>query len=178
MPMGASFDLSEPIVFTAGTVGDPGQRMFFLQARQDAVGVTRKGEKQQVGAPAEFPSGPLDALPTVDPEAVPTLLQVVEPIVTEWPIGTLAVAWDENADRMGLVAGGLRGGEALGAGELLDEGAAAAGADAGQARFSLKREQVAGFVARARELVAGGRPPCRLCGAPLDPQGHACPRLN
>jgi uncharacterized repeat protein (TIGR03847 family) len=165
--MGASFDLSDPIVFTAGTVGEPGQRMFFLQARQDATVVTLKCEKQQVGALAEYLSGLLDDLPTVDPESVPTLLQVVEPIVTEWPIGTLAVAWDENADRMVLVAE-----------EMLDEEAAAAGADAGQARFSLKREQVAGFVARARELVAGGRPPCPLCGAPLDPQGHACPRLN
>jgi uncharacterized repeat protein (TIGR03847 family) len=167
MPMGASFDLSDPIVFTAGTVGEPGQRMFFLQARQDATVVTLKCEKQQVGALAEYLSGLLEDLPTVDPDSVPTLLQVVEPIVTEWPIGTLAVAWDENADRMVLVAE-----------ELLDEEAAAAGADAGQARFSLKREQVAGFVTRARELVAGGRPPCPLCGAPLDPQGHACPRLN
>jgi uncharacterized repeat protein (TIGR03847 family) len=165
--MGASFDLSDPIVFTAGTVGEPGQRMFFLQARQDAVVVTLKCEKQQVGALAEYLSGLLDDLPTVEPESVPTLLQVVEPIITEWPIGTLAVAWDENADRMVLVAE-----------ELVDEEAAAAGADTGRARFTLKREQVAGFVNRARELVAGGRPPCPLCGAPLDPQGHACPRLN
>src|SRR3954451_4447594 len=116
--MGASFDLSDPIVFTAGTVGDPGQRMFFLQARQDATVVTLKCEKQQVGALAEYLAGLLDDLPTVDPAAVPTLLQVVEPIIAEWPIGTLAVAWDENADRMVLVAE-----------ELVTEEAAEAGAD-------------------------------------------------
>ena len=165
--MGASFDLTDPLVFTAGTVGEPGQRLFFLQARQDTMVVTLKCEKQQVGALAEYLSGLLDDLPTVDQEKVPTLLQVVEPIIPEWPIGTLAVAWDETADRMVLVAE-----------ELLTEEEAADGADAGQARFSLRREQVAGFVQRARELVAGGRPPCPLCGGPLDPQGHACPRLN
>src|SRR4051794_22586426 len=167
MPMGASFDLTEPIVFTAGTVGEPGQRMFFLQARQDAVVVTLKCEKQQVGALAEYLSGLLDDLPTVDPEKVPTLLELNEPVIAEWTVGTLAVGWDEDNDRMVLVAE-----------ELLATEEADAGAEAAKSRFRLTREQVAGFVERARELVAAGRPPCPLCGGPLDPDGHACPRLN
>jgi uncharacterized repeat protein (TIGR03847 family) len=65
--------------------------------------------------------------------------------------------------------------------ELLSETeveAAATPATPATARFRLAREHVAGFVERARELVAGGRPPCPLCGGPLDPEGHACPRLN
>jgi uncharacterized repeat protein (TIGR03847 family) len=50
--------------------------------------------------------------------------------------------------------------------------------DAGQLRVALSRNQVTDFVERARELIAGGRPSCRLCGRPMDPEGHACPRWN
>jgi uncharacterized repeat protein (TIGR03847 family) len=95
------------------------------------------------------------------------LLDLVGPIVPEWTVGKLAVAWDDLNDRMVLVAE-----------ELLTEEEVEAGADSATARFRVTREQVAAFVELARELVAGGRPPCPLCGGPLDPEGHACPRLN
>ena len=99
-----SFDVADPIVFTAGTVGPPGKRVFYLQAQGDGVVVTLKCEKQQVGALADYLAGLLADLPTVDQEAVPTLLDLVEPIVPEWSVGTLAVAWDDSNDRMVLVA--------------------------------------------------------------------------
>ena len=142
-----SFDVADPIVFTAGTVGPPGKRVFYLQAQGDGVVVTIKCEKDQ--------------------EAVPTLLDLVEPIVPEWSVGTLAVAWDDSNDRMVLVAE-----------ELLTEEEQETATDVARARFLLTRAQVSAFVDRAREVVAGGRPPCPLCGGPLDPEGHACPRLN
>ena len=163
----ASFELDAPVVFTAGTVGEPGKRVFYLQAQGDGIVVSLKLEKQQVGALAEYLSGLLADLPTVDDADVPTLLELVSPIIAEWTVGTLAVAWDDVNDRMLLVAE-----------ELLTEDEVEAGATPATARFRLTREQVAGFVERARELVAGGRPPCPLCGGPLDPEGHACPRLN
>lgn len=163
----ASFDIDAPVVFTTGTVGEPGRRVFYLQAQGDGLVVSLKLEKQQVGALAEYLSGLLADLPTVDDAHVPTLLDLVDPIIPEWTVGTLAVAWDEVNDRMVLVAE-----------ELLTEEEVEAGVSPATARFRLTREQVAGFVERARELVAGGRPPCQLCGQPLDPEGHACPRLN
>jgi len=165
--MTASFDLPDPFVFTAGSVGEPGHRVFYLQAQADGVVVTLKCEKQQVGALADYLDGILADLPTPNRDSLPTLLDLVEPLVPEWVVGTLAVAWDESADRMVLVAE-----------ELVDEEDAEAGADPAQARFRLTREQVAAFVEQARAAVAGGRPPCPLCGRPLDPDGHACPRLN
>lgn len=161
----ASFEIDTPVVFTTGTVGEPGNRVFYLQAQGDGLVVSLKLEKQQVGALAEYLSGLLADLPTVDEANIPTLLELVSPIVPEWTVGTLAVAWDDLNDRMVLVAE-----------ELLTEEEAAA--EPATARFRVSREQVAGFVERARELVAGGRPPCPLCGGPLDPEGHACPRLN
>jgi uncharacterized repeat protein (TIGR03847 family) len=165
--MTASFDIDAPAVFTAGTVGEPGHRVFYLQAQGDGLVVTLKIEKQQVGALAEYLSGLLADLPTVDEGSIPTLLELIGPVVPEWVVGTLKVAWDDLNDRMVLVAE-----------ELLTEEDVEAGREPATARFRLSREQVAGFVERARDLVAGGRPPCPLCGGPLDPEGHACPRLN
>lgn len=162
-----SFDIDSPSVLTTGTVGEPGHRVFYLQVQGDGLVVTLKLEKQQVGALAEYLSGLLADLPTVDDAAIPTLLDLVGPIVPEWTVGTLAVAWDDLHDRMVLVAE-----------ELLTQEELEAGAESASARFRVTREQVAGFVALARDLVAGGRPPCPLCGGPLDPEGHACPRLN
>jgi uncharacterized repeat protein (TIGR03847 family) len=165
--MSEDFELVDPMVFTAGAVGEPGHRVFYLQAQGAGTVVTLKCEKEQVGLLAEYFAGLLADLPTVDESSIPTLLDLVEPVVAEWTVGTLQVAWDELHDRMLLVAE-----------ELIPEEAAAAGTDAATARFLLTREHVAAFVSRARELVAGGRPPCPLCGRPLDPEGHACPRLN
>ena len=165
--MSESFEVDDPKVFTAGTVGEPGQRVFYLQAQGNGVVVTLKCEKQQVGALADYLAGMLADLPAFDDAAVPTLLSLVEPLVPEWTVGTLAVAWDEGSDRMVLVAE-----------ELLGEEDVEAGATPARASFRLTREQVAAFVDRARETVAGGRPPCPLCGGPLDPSGHDCPRLN
>jgi len=52
------------------------------------------------------------------------------------------------------------------------------GQEATRARFTATREQVAALAVRGAEAIAAGRPPCPLCGQPLDPQGHTCPRLN
>ena len=62
----ASFEIDTPFVFTAGTVGEPGHRVFYVQAQGDGQVVTLKLEKQQVGALAEYLSGLLADLPTVD----------------------------------------------------------------------------------------------------------------
>src|SRR3954447_4382138 len=102
--MSQSFDISDPMVFTAGTVGEPGHRAFYLQARDSDMVVTLKCEKQQVGALADYLEGLLADLPTPDAAHVPTLLDLAEPGVAEGVVGTLAVAWDEEADRMVLVA--------------------------------------------------------------------------
>jgi hypothetical protein len=50
------------------------------------------------------------------------------------------------------------------------------GPDTLQVRLTL--EVARAFVNRALEVVAAGRLPCPLCGQPLDPQGHICPRRN
>ncbi|MGH9138640.1 MAG: DUF3090 family protein [Acidimicrobiales bacterium] len=169
-----SFDLPSPHRFTAGTIGEPGHRVFFLQAVGDAEVVTLKLEKQQVGALAEYLARLLADLPTPADQEVESVDVAFEASIgPAWAVGTLGVAWDESSDRVVLVAEELVDDEAA---EAAEEPAATD--DVGSARFRLTRAQVAAFVAHARELFAAGRPPCYLCGMPMDADGHACPRLN
>jgi len=157
-----SYDLPAPEVFTTGTVGTPGQRAFYFQARDGGIIVTLHCEKQQVAALAEYFDGLLDDLePTPYGIAVGDL-ELSEPFEEGWTVGSIGVAYDEPGDRIVVVLEELV--------EEDDEGASL--------RVRLTRAQVSAFVNHARTIVAAGRPPCRLCGLPLDPEGHACPRLN
>ncbi len=152
----------DPTGFTAGTIGPPGQRVFYLQAQDQGVVASVRLEKQQVSALAEYLAGMLHDLPA--PTKVPPAPELVEPVVPEWTVGNIGVAYDNDHDRIVIVAEELVPEEAADAGESL--------------RIVITRAQVRAFIDRASELMAGGRPPCRLCGAPLDPEGHACPRAN
>jgi len=163
--VGTSFDLPEPDRFTAGTEGPPGQRVFYLQAAAEGHVVTLRLEKAQVAALAEYLASVLADLAVPDPASVPAELELVEPVVAEWVVGQIGVVFDEDRDRMVVQAE-----------ELLEE--EADDTDRGVARFALTRAQVAGFIARAAELVSAGRPPCEFCGRPKDPEGHMCIKTN
>jgi len=173
-----SYDLPRPDVFTAGTVGPPGQRVFYLQVRDDDLVVTLRCEKQQVAALAEYLSGLLDDLEPAPFGVHPADLALVEPVEELWSVGTIGVAYDEPRDRIVVVI------EELDLTTLEDEDEddedlgfepTLAGASV---RVQLSRAQVHAFVRHARELVQAGRPACRFCGFPIDPDGHACPRMN
>ncbi len=169
--MSASFDFDEVDRFTAGAVGEPGRRVFYLQAVAQGTVVSCKCEKQQVAALAEYLSGVLADLPPAEGSSAGEL---VEPVLAEWTAGTMAVAYDENADRIVLVVEELvpePEGEAEGAGD------AAGDEDTGRLRVRLTRGQVAAFIAFVPNLVSAGRPACDLCGRPKGAD-HSCPRTN
>lgn len=178
-----------PQRFVAGTIGDPGNRTFFLQARDGGRVVSVALEKVQVAVLAErlgdllgeldrrgVPHGmPDEALPEVasgvDDDAAP----LDEPLVEAFRAGSLTLGWDPDAERVLLEARAQdEDGEAIDPDEDDDED------DDGPdlLRVRLTAEAARSFVARAARVVAGGRPPCPLCGAPLDPRGHICPRRN
>ncbi|MBV8559967.1 MAG: DUF3090 family protein [Acidimicrobiia bacterium] len=158
--MGDSYDLDDVDLLTAGTVGPPGERVFYLQARRGSELLTLKVEKTQVAALVRYLGTLLADLPP--PEELPPNLELVEPIEPKWVVGTLGVSYDEDADRFVLLAE-----------ELVEEGE-----DGAMARIGATRDQIAGLVLRGAELVDAGRPPCPFCGLPLDPAGHICPRAN
>lgn len=164
--MGSSFELQEVGRITVGTVGEPGQRVFYLQARQGPELVTLKVEKSQVAALATYLGELLQELPR--PGHLPEDLDLEEPAVAEWTVGSLAITYSEETDRFLIVAEELTADE--------DEGGVSD--DVGEARFVVTREQVAALAIRGTQLVEAGRPPCPLCGYPLDPKGHTCPRTN
>jgi uncharacterized repeat protein (TIGR03847 family) len=157
-----SYDLPAPEVFTAGTVGPPGQRVFYFQARDGDMVVTLRCEKQQVAALAEYFAGLLDDLEPTPYGIAAGDLHLAEPFEEGWTVGPIGVAYDEPDDRIVVVLEELV--------EEEDEGASV--------KVRLTRAQVSAFVSRARTVVAAGRPPCRFCGLPLDPDGHMCPRMN
>jgi uncharacterized repeat protein (TIGR03847 family) len=185
--MNERFDLGDVLAFTAGTIGEPGQRVFFLQAQAEHAIVTVKCEKQQVAALGQFLEGLLQDLPTPDDDLLPSAPELVDPVDPVWVAGALGVAWEDALDRFVLVVDELNenavtdgeegsgGSEAETVADILQDDAAS---DLGRLRLELTRSQAKAFSARATELVAAGRPPCRFCGMPIDPHGHACPRMN
>jgi uncharacterized repeat protein (TIGR03847 family) len=44
--------------------------------------------------------------------------------------------------------------------------------------LTLSAEWAGALAIAVTRLVEAGRPLCPLCGGPLDPQGHDCPRTN
>lgn len=158
--MSEGYDLSGPDHFTVGTHGPVGQRVFLLQCRQGSVLLTLKIEKQQVAVLADYLAQIVRDQER--PGHLPDPPPLEEPAEPAWAVGTIAVSFDEAEDRVIIVVE-----------ELVAEDEAGA-----IARLSVTREQAAAFAIRATSLVESGRPPCPLCGSPLDPSGHECPRTN
>ncbi len=170
--------------FTAGTVGPPGGRVFYIQAVQGARVVTLKMEKQQVAALADSLDSMLSDLPVPDTGGEVDL-DLIEPIVAEWVVGAIGVAFDEDTGRILLVAEPyLDPDDSAPAEDMLatdiDHPAVAgsAGISPDSVRLRLTLGQVAAFVSHARDIVAAGRQPCIFCGQPRDLDGHVCPRMN
>lgn len=153
----------DPEAFTTGAVGEPGARVFYLQACENDQVTSVKLEKQQVAALAEYLGGLLHDLPA--PDDVPPAPELIDPGIPDWTVGTIGVAYDNDRDRIVIVAD-----------ELVPDDATED--DAESMRVAVTRAQVRALIDRAEALMAGGRPPCRLCGAPMDPEGHSCPRAN
>ena len=176
--MSASFHLDLPDHFTAGAVGPPGQRVFYLQAREAGTTVTLKCEKEQVAALGEYLGGLLARLPATGP-AADDKRELLQPFEAAWAVGSLGVGYDADRDRI-LVVANERVEEEEEEEEEEGEGTAdePGAAEPASARFAITRAQAAAFVERARLLQRAGRPTCPMCGEPKDPAGHICPRSN
>lgn len=169
--MSDSFDLTDVDHVTVATVGPPGQRVFYLQARGQDQWVTVKIEKLHAAALADSVQRLLADLPQPGPLPDDPGFVELEPAFV---VGELGLAYDAGRDRVLLVAEELvivpEDADGLDDLDLPVEGSVA--------RLALTREQAAGVAIRCRLLVESGRPPCPVCGRPLEPEGHSCPRLN
>ncbi len=147
-------------------LGEPGSRVFHIQAVAGSRVVSIKLEKQQV----EVLSNHLEHLleqysVSEEPPHIDTGIH--EPVLAEWVAGSLALAISEEPSRVIVIIE-----------QLFDQEANPDVGPENTAQFGLSASQARAFVTAAHELIEGSRPLCRLCGMPKDPQGHICPRLN
>ncbi len=168
-----------PDRFVAGTVGQPGNRTFYLQAAHDNRVVSVLCEKQQVAVLAERIGALLAEVnrrfgTPIPPEAeVTDLSPLVTPIEAEFRVGTMGLGWDAEAQSVVVELLAVSD-TAFDASVILDD--AEEGPDA--VRVFLSPESARAFAARSHRVISAGRPPCPLCDEPLDPEGHLCVRTN
>ncbi|HLH83914.1 MAG TPA: DUF3090 domain-containing protein [Trebonia sp.] len=176
------FYYDPPDRFVAGSIGQPGDRTFYLQATSSGRTTSVALEKFQVSLLAERIDELLDEVlrrtggSTSIPAAAPAALRDDEPLelplTEEFRVGAIALAWDSDGDRVVIEAQeeSDQPVEPL-ADEVPPDGPAVL-------RVRITPGAARAFAQRALRVVAAGRPPCPLCGLPLDPTGHVCPRQN
>lgn len=165
--MAEIIEFDRPERFVVGTVGQPGEREFFLQARDPRRLVCVAVEKEQVAVLAERLDLLLDevleatdgqAPIPVEPPADFDVAGLDIPIEAAFRVGTMAIAWEGDDECVVVEA------------HSVDED--------GTLRVRLSGAAARSFAERSRQVVAAGRPPCPFCALPLDPRGHICPRAN
>jgi uncharacterized repeat protein (TIGR03847 family) len=146
-----------------GVVGEPGHRAFYIEVREGRRSLTMLVEKTQVQALAERAVELLQG-EAVGPEESPAELS--RPVQPDWRAGQLGLGLDPDRKMVVVVA------QETSEEEEEDPEALAT------ARFWVRPAQMLAFSARGLELARSGRPLCALCGLPIDPEGHLCPRKN
>ncbi|GEP32424.1 hypothetical protein NSZ01_01920 [Nocardioides szechwanensis] len=183
-PITHGFD--PPERFVAGTVGPPGSRTFFLQARSGVRVVSVSLEKQQVAALAERVDELLDevmssetasgVIPAVAPLGLEDANPLEQPIEEEFRAGTMTLSWDPDDQRIVIEVFPFTEAAVVTPDQVDQdfeepepEEVFLVRIDAGHARA---------FVKRAAQVLDAGRPSCPFCGNPIDPDGHLCVRAN
>jgi uncharacterized repeat protein (TIGR03847 family) len=154
--------------FVAGTVGAPGERAFFIQAKSGVRLVTVALEKAQVAALAQRleivvkdlrQNGISSHIASEIRDDGP----LNTPIEPEFEVGAISMAWDETLFVMIIELFEITSEEEEPENCL---------------RVQLNISECDAFVKRSKALISAGRLPCPFCGIPIDPQGHLCPRAN
>ncbi len=168
-----------PERFVAGTVGPPGQRAFFLQAREGARVVSVGLEKQQVAILAERVGELLDELldsggtegtvPALTPVDLLDNEPLDQPVQEEFKAGTITLSWDPTDERIVIEVFSITAGPDEDGVEPEPDELFVVRLPSGLARA---------FSSRAATVVDAGRAQCQFCGGPMDPEGHLCPRAN
>ncbi len=183
-------DFHMPDRFAPGSIGESGERTFFLQAVQGARITTVMLEKEQVAVLADRVLAVIDeverrGLAAIDagPAGIPDDRPPEQPLAEEFRVGTLVISWDEDIDRLvvearsmtfdaGAGESAVREDADLDDDDIPDE--APIGPDVLRVRLTPFMAQQ--FARRATSVVAGGQPTCPFCGAVLERSGHFCRR--
>ena len=175
-----------PERFVAGTVGEPGARTFFLQARSGSRLVSVALEKQQVAALAERIDQLLDEImatdaatslvPAVAPVALDDTDPLEQPIEEEFRAGTMTLSWDPDDERVVVEVFPFTEAAVVSPDQVDQDFAEPEPDEVLLVRLSAGAARA--FVKRSEQVLEAGRPSCPFCGLPIDPDGHRCVRAN
>ncbi|RMG98600.1 MAG: DUF3090 domain-containing protein [Chloroflexi bacterium] len=167
--MARHIELNPVSFLTVGTIGPPGQRVFYLQGgrgpevvsliieKEQAIMLANSFESLLVELQEKFPA-------TATPEQEPlwTDMRLREPVNALFRVGNMGLGYNEDTDQVVVVAYELVG---------EDE-------EPNVVSFWATRAQIKAIIPHIYEVVKAGRPICGNCGAPIDPDGHFCPQRN
>ena len=163
-------DLNPVSRITIGAIGEPGQRVFLLQASQGSSSITLKIEKEQARVLASSTIELLEELDQKYPRTYTRLdkpltsdLMLQQPVDPEFVVGQIGLGYDQEQDFVVLV---------------VQEVQLERGGEPATARFWATRAQMRALSDHTLEVVNQGRPICPLCDSPIDPEGHFCPKSN
>ena len=162
-------EFSRPERFIAGTVGEPGERAFYLQVRSSYRLFSVAVEKAQVQAIIArldvMVAGIRKSNPLINIEKFPTDDAPLEsPVEAEFQVGAMSLAWDEDSALISIELYEIEEDEEDSSGEVAD--------------IKISLGMAIAFAVRSKAVVNAGRLPCPFCGIPIDPRGHLCPRAN
>lgn len=167
-----------------GTVGAPGERVFFLQVKSSEGFNSIVLEKSQVQALVErlqlmireLRRNKLAGSEQLNAPAIKDDLTLEYPITEDFRAGVIAITYEQGGQNVEVQIQALTDDEYE---ELIEEDAISEGeALPDLLLIQLSIPMVRGFIERAGHVVAAGRTPCPFCGIPLNPEGHLCPRAN
>jgi len=185
-------DFDAPDQFATGSVGEPGDRVFYLQAVQGPRTASVMLEKEQVAILADRMLAVIDelerrGLAAIDsgPPRRPDERPLLQPLHEEFRVGTMTIAWDDDIDQLVVEARSMtfdagvgdtvpRDGEDFDDDDIPDD--APIGPDVLRVRLTPFMAQQ--FARRASQVVEAGPPACPFCGEALKPTGHICPRAS
>ena len=153
----------------AGTIGEPGERAFFIQVRNKGRVISVALQKAQVQAIANRlelivaevrKSNPLISISNVPQDDAP----LETPVDEEFQVGAISLAWNELDQVLAFELYELEDDETDEDGHVLE--------------INFDLGMAIAFTQRSKALVNAGRLPCPFCGIPIDPRGHLCPRAN
>ena len=169
-----NFEFKEVDRFVTGTVGEPGERQFFLQVRSANRLISATLEKSQAQTMAQR----LDLLVKQVLKEDLTLrskaperddLPLEQPIDSDFVVGAISIAWDGEQQRLIIELYSINNS---------DDSDDSDDSEEAELVFWLTISQAQGFVWRTNAVVNAGRLPCPFCAIPIDPRGHLCPRAN
>jgi uncharacterized repeat protein (TIGR03847 family) len=163
------YEFTRPERFVAGTVGEPGERAFYLQLRSSSRLFSVAVEKAQVQAMSARLDVMINEIRKTNPLLTIEKFSIDDaplesPIDAEFQIGAMSLAWDEETQLICVELFELEDDEEEGEGEVVE--------------INISVGMAAAFATRSKAVVNAGRLPCPFCGIPIDPRGHLCPRAN